>query len=153
MLAEISVFFLQRAVSHGTALFLCWQRCSQSRKLLIDGCDTQRLVLSELCQPSARFVVIGPLWSLWFHMLGGRFPNIHVFLKYIAKTSNLRLVAISVFGGGERGGVYFCFVFIDLCTGIGLRKTHHADGDHFKVTSIARLRRTSIPSLNPGDLR
>ena len=35
-------------------------------------------------------------------------PNIHVFSKYVAKASNLRLVARLVFGGGERRRCQAC---------------------------------------------
>ena len=73
-----------RAARSGTAISN-WYRCGQSKKLLMDGRDTLGVVLSPLCQPSARFVVRGPVLSNWLHSEYGKVPFIHVMSTYEAK--------------------------------------------------------------------
>ena len=51
-----------------------WFRCSQLRNDVRDGCETPKVWLMELCQPSALFVVLGPVWSQCDHRAGGNEP-------------------------------------------------------------------------------
>src|SRR6476661_4150968 len=97
-----ALFFGGRPASSWITLHCtwCWQLCSQCRNVAVDGCGTPNEWLSELCHPSARFAVLGPMLSKWDQRLGENEPEIHVLSKYALKSCIFDISATSCSTGG-----------------------------------------------------
>ena len=73
-------FFGGRPACSGSCRHMTVYRhlCSQCMKFVIDRYEIPKLQFMELCQPFARFVILGTLWSKWVHKSNVNGPTTQV---------------------------------------------------------------------------